>query len=380
VTTVDLLETVRRIVRRCGIECIEAESIDGRAFVIPNAAGETEIACAGSYVATHNCAVSTPRPPAAPDPEGEFAPEPFHTPGIKTIVELAEFTGLAETSLIKSVVMADGEKLFLALLRGDHQLNQEILATIVGVDRLAPASPAQIRGAFGAGAGSLGPVGVAGVRILADEALRGRRNMIAGANRDDYHLRHVTPGEDFDAEFFDLRQVEEGDMHNSEPLRIEKAFSLGGALTSSASGFDLHVTDESGKEIPVRVCSCSLSIDRILWAAAEQHYDADGLILPPEIAPFDVIVTPVDYATGAQRKASEDIAAAASKAGLEALIDDRADWPGVKFKDADLIGVPWRVTIGKKLEQGIVEVVERTSKQKTDVPVDAAVEFIRTRH
>ncbi len=365
VTPVDLLEAirriVRRIVRRCGIEYLEAEWFDGRAFMIPSATGEFLLARAGSYLATLTCALSTPKPPEVPDPDGDFAPEPFHTPHRRTIVELAEFTGLPETSHIKSVVMAHDETLFLVLLRGDHQLSQDKLEGVVRIDGLVPAGLAQIRAAFGASAGSLGPVGVTGIRILTDEALRGRRNMIAGANRDDYHLRHVTPGEDFDAEFFDLRQAEEGDTHNGEPLRFEKAVWVG-SVGPAAYAVDLHVTDESGKEVPISVSACNLSIDRILWAAAEQHHDADGLILPPEIAPFDVIVTPVDYSTDAQRRASEDIAAAASKAGLEALIDDRAERPGVKFKDADLIGIPWRVTIGKKLEQGIVEVVERRSK------------------
>lgn len=379
VEAVELLEPARAILRRCGIECIEAESMGGHAFVIPHTAGEREIARAGSYAAVLSCAVSTPKPAAVADPEGDFSPEPFHTPNTKTIAELARFTGLPESSLIKSVVMAHHETLLLILVRGDHQLSQEKLEGVAGLDGLQPAGTGQIRAAFGAGAGSLGPVGVKGIRILADEALRGRRNMIAGANRDDYHLRHVTPGEDFSAEFFDLRRVEEGDTHDGEPLRIEKAVWVGEAHAVSARRFDLHVTGESGEEIPVRVCSCGLSLEGILWAAAEQHHDADGLILPPEITPFDVIVTLVDASNAEQRAAANRIVQEAYSAGLEPLIDDRAERPGVKFKDADLIGVQLRVTIGKKLEQGLIEVVDRGSKQKEEMVLSEGIFFRRSR-
>lgn len=374
ISNIEFINAARAILRRCGIECVEAESHGGRAFVVPNAAGEQEIARAGSYAAILSGAVSTAQPAAAPDPEGDFAPEAFHTANVKTIAELAQFTGLPETSLMKSVVMADGETLFLALLRGDHQLSQEKLETIAGVDGLVPANPAQIRAAFGASAGSLGPVGAKRIRILADEALRGRRNLIAGANRDDYHLRHVTPGKDFPAEFFDLRQVEEGDTHDGDPLHIEKAVQIGDAVSAT---LDLHVTDESGKEIPVRVCSCSLSLERILWTAAEQHHDADGLILPPEIAPFNVIVTLVDASNADQRAAADRIAKEAHSAGLELLIDDRPERPGVKFKDADLIGVPSRVTIGKKLEHGLIEFYDRASKRKEEIPLEEGIFFRR---
>jgi len=378
VTPLDLLDTARAILRRCGIECLEARGFDGTVLVIPHATGELEVVRAESYFATLESAVSEPKPPAAPDPEGDLSPEPFHTPNRKTIAELADFTGLPETSHIKSLVMVADGSLFMALLRGDHQLSETKLGAVLRTANVRPAQSEDIRRHFAANAGSLGPVGVTGVRILADEALRGRRNMIAGANRDDYHLRHVTPGEDFAAEFFDLRQAAEGDTWNGEVLRIEKAVVLA-SLSRQVPAADLHVTDETGKEVPLCVGSCNMSLERILWAVAEQHHDSDGLILPPEIAAFDLIVTPVDFSSQAQREAAERLAEAAGAMGIEVLVDDRDERPGVKFKDADLVGIPWRVTIGKKLGQGIVEVVERRSKQKTDVAVDQAIEFIRTR-
>ena len=151
------------------------------------------------------------RPSGIPDPEGDLEPEKFHTPNRKTIAEVAEFTGLPETSQMKSLVMTVDEKPVLALLRGDHSLSETKFADVTGGKDIRPAHPEEIRKYFGADAGSFGPVGVTNMRIVADTALQGRRNMIAGANVDDYHLKNVTPGEDFKAEFFDLRQVAKGD-------------------------------------------------------------------------------------------------------------------------------------------------------------------------
>ena len=204
--------------------------------------------------------------------------------------------------------------------------------------------------------------------------------MIAGANRDDFHLRNVTPGKDFGCEFLDLRQAEEGEICplNGEPLRFEPMEVL---LTLHKPRINdaLHVTDEAGREVPLAMDYGRLAVDRILWAVAEQHHDADGLVMPPEIAPFDVILTPVDYRSALQQEAASELIKAADKAGLDVLLDDRDERPGVKFKDADLIGIPWRITIGKKLEHGIVEVFERRTKQKVDVSTGEAIAYINTR-
>ena len=376
----DLLGGLLGILDRCGVHYVVTEWLGGKKFLYsPGVGGQRDhlLARAGDYCAEPALAVASPKPPDAPDPDRDLSPEPFHTPGCKTIAELAEFTGLPETSLIKSLVFNTGSALVMALVRGDDQLSEGKLYQALGQAAYA-AKPDQIFNRFGANPGSLGPVGIEGMRILSDDALRGRRNMVAGANRDDYHVRHVTPGEDFMTEYFDLRMAVEGDGHNGEPLRIEKALRLG-SLEQPHLFDGLHVTSEAGAEVPVRWGACGISARGILRAAAEQHHDADGLVLPPAIAPFDLIVTLVDGSNQVQRAAAETIAAPAEAAGLDVLIDDRDERPGVKFKDADLIGVPWRITIGKKLEQGIVEVVERSTKQKTDVPVAQAVEFIRTR-
>jgi prolyl-tRNA synthetase len=347
-------------------------------------AGEDFVVRGKNYAANLEKAVSRPKPPAQPDPEGDLTPEEFHTPGRKTIAEVAEFTRLPETSQMKSLVMVADGKPVLALLRGDHTLSETKLGGVLGAAEVRPAHPEEIRQWFGADAGSLGPVGVKNLRILADDALRGRRNMIAGANKNDYHLRHVTPDEDFQAEFFDLRQVAEGDTSptDGEPLSIDKTVEIGhifklGYKYSQSMG--LHVTNEAGEEITPIMGSYGIGIERILSAAVELYNDKDGIALPPAIAPFTVVITPVNIHDEPQRKAAEEIYAACKTAGLDALFDDRDERPGVKFKDADLIGIPYRVTVGKKLPQGIVEVVERRPKQSSDVPVASVASFVRAK-
>lgn len=292
-----------------------------------------------------------------PDPPGDLLPEEFHTPGQKTIADIAAFTGLPEAAQIKSlVVVAVGEPV-LALVRGDHHLSEAKCAAVLGASDIRPARAEEIHDLFGADAGSLGPVGVANVRIVADEALRGRRNMIAGANKNDYHLRHVTPGEDFEAEFLDLRDKTQGE--------------LVGLLRLSAHLPDLHVTSEEGSDVVPAVGRYSIHLEHILDAMAEQHRDADGLVLPSSIAPFFAVVTPVH---STQLEPAHKIYGELLAAGADGLLDDRDLRPGMKFKDADLIGVPYRINVGRKMADGVVEMVERKSRQMTEVRVEEIVE------
>jgi prolyl-tRNA synthetase len=323
-------------------------------------------------------------PPAIADPEGDLHPEKFHTPNQKTIAEVAAFTGLPETSQMKSLVMTVDGTPVLALLRGDHSLSETKFADVTGGKDIRPSHPEEIRQAFGADAGSLGPVGVKNMRIFADLALQGRRNMIAGANENDHHLKNVTPGEDFKAEFFDLRQVAPGDteIETGVPLEIRKSVEIGhifklGYKYSQAMG--LKVTNEAGEEVTVIMGSYGIGVERILCAAIELYADKDGISMPPSIAPFEVVVTPVNYADANQKQAADDLLSACKAAGLDAVLDDREERPGVKFKDADLVGIPYRITIGKKLVQGLVEVVERRTKQSADVPVGEAAEYVQQR-
>jgi prolyl-tRNA synthetase len=382
-----------RIFDRCGLKYLAVEAHSGamggsqsHEFMVASDAGEDYVVICeeAGYAANMEKAFARPKPPAVPDPEGDLAPEKFATPNVKTIAEVAEFTGLPATSQIKSLVMVADGKPVLALVRGDHTMHETKFATAAGAQDVRPAHPEEIREWFGAGAGSLGPVGVKNMRVIADLALQGRRNMISGANEDDFHLKNVTPGEDFQPEYFDLRVVEEGDLHATMdvPVLVRKTVEIGhifklGYKYSESMG--LRVLNETGQEVTPIMGSYGIGVERILCAAVELFHDADGMALPVSIAPFTAVVTPANLADGAQRAAAEQLYAEAKQAGIDVLFDDRDERPGVKFKDADLIGIPYRLTIGKKLKDGKVELVERRTKQTTDVPLGEAVALLRSR-
>jgi prolyl-tRNA synthetase len=216
------------------------------------------------------------------------------------------------------------------------------------------------------------------MRVLADEALRGRRNLITGANKDDYHLKNVTPGEDFEPEFFDLRQVAEGDtcVNCGAVLEVVKTVEIGhifklGYRYSDQMG--LRVLGEDGKEITPIMGSYGIGIERILTCAIELYHDKDGMSLPAAIAPFSAVITPVNFAEAGQRDAALKLYDECRAAGIDVLLDDRDERPGVKFKDADLIGIPYRLTVGKKLSEGKIEFVERRTRKSTDIGLEDAV-------
>jgi prolyl-tRNA synthetase len=382
-----------RIFERCGLEYMVVEAHSGamggsqsHEFMVATDAGEDFVAVCPScgYAANLEKAVAAPQPPVAADPDGDRAPEEFHTPGRKTIVEVAAFTGLPETSQMKSLVLVADGKPVLVLLRGDHQLSEAKFGMVSNDPEFRPAQADEIQEWFGAAAGSLGPVGVKNMPILADLALEGRRNMIAGANRDDHHLRHVTPGEDFRAEFHDLRQVAAGDVCGKcggtldvrKTVEIGHIFKLGYKYSESMG---LRVLNADGKEVTPIMGSYGIGIERILCAAIELYHDKDGMILPAAIAPFQVVVTPANNSDAAQAEAARGIYGQCLALGIDALLDDRDERPGVKFKDADLIGVPWRIVVGKKLGAGMVELVERKTRQAADVAVAEAAALVKQR-
>ncbi|HEX8985355.1 MAG TPA: proline--tRNA ligase [Bryobacteraceae bacterium] len=383
-------DAYRRIFTRCGLEFLAVEAHSGamggsqsHEFMVKSEAGEDWVVTCSQcgYAANLEKAVSVPAPPRAPDPEGQLAPEEFHTPGRKTIADVAEFTGLPETSQTKSLVMVADGKPVLVLLRGDHQLSETKFQQVAGAKEFRAAHPEEIVAWFGAEAGSLGPVGVANMRIVADEALRGRRNMISGANRTDYHLRNVTPEIDYPAEFHELRQVAAGDACTGcgAPLALSKAIEIGHIFKLGyrySNAMNLRVLNAEGEEVAPIMGSYGIGIERILSSAVELYNDADGMALPVPIAPFHVVVTPVNNADEAQMKAALEIYQACRALGVDALLDDRDERPGVKFKDADLIGIPYRITIGKKLAKGFVEFVERRGKKTTDIETATAAQCV----
>jgi prolyl-tRNA synthetase len=382
-----------RIFDRCGLEYMVVEADSGamggsqsHEFVVRSEAGEDFVArCTHcGYAANLERAVSRPSQPEIFDAEGDLTPEEFHTPNLKTIAEIAKFTNLPESSQMKSLVMvADGTPL-LVMMRGDHQLSETKLRAFLGTAELRPAHPQEILESFGASAGSLGPVGVKNLRVLADSALQGRRNMISGANRDDYHLKNVTPGEHFEPEYADLREVQSGDtcVNCGDSLEVVKAIEVGhifklGYKYSESMG--LRVLGEDGREITPIMGSYGIGIERILTCAIELYHDKDGMILPVAIAPFTVVITPVNYRESLQREAADLLYAACAGSGIDALLDDRDERPGVKFKDADLIGIPYRITLGKKLSEGKVEFLERGTRVSGEVLLHEAAAHLQTR-
>ncbi len=378
-------DAYRRIFDRCGLKYVIVEAYSGtmggthsHEFTAPTDAGEDLIAlCECGYAA--NLEKAEGIVPPVTDPEEVTAPEPFATPGQKTIDDLQKFTGENANRMIKTLVYVVESQAILVLLRGDHTLSETKLATILGSDVFRPATPEEARALLGANLGSLGPVGLKGVRILADRALEGRRGLIAGANRDDTHLRNVTPGRDFTPEYRDLRVVSAGDRcpKCSKPLRVSVSVELGhifklGRRYSQA----MHATvlDENGKEVPLVMGSYGIGVERILSAAVEQNHDRDGMFLPATIAPFDVILTAANMDDVRVREAAEKLYDEMRAHHLDVLFDDRAERPGVKFKDADLIGAPFRVTLGKrKLEQGLAEIFRRSTKQIQDAKLELVI-------
>ncbi len=374
-----------RIFDRCGLKYVIVEAYSGamggtvsHEFMVPTEAGEDSIAlCECGYAANLEKAES--HAPPAEDLPGDAAPEPFPTPGQKTIAELANFTGEPAWRLIKTLDYIVESEPAIILLRGDHSLSETKLASVLGTTVFRPATPEEALRLHGAHLGSLGPVGLKGVRILADRALQGRKNLMSGANRDDYHIRNVTPGRDFTAEFHDLRVASTGDLciRCGRPIRVSVCVELGHVFKLGrrySEAMHATVLDANGNEVPLMMGSYGIGLERILSAAAEQNHDKDGMFLPASIAPFDVVLTAANMDEGSVRTAAEELYSEMQARSIDVLFDDRDERPGVKFKDADLIGVPCRVTVGKrKLEQGLAEIFERSTKRIEDVKLNRVV-------
>ncbi len=375
---------------RCGLKYKVVEAHSGamggavsHEFMVISDAGEDQVViCECGYAANLEKARSILAP--VKDNEAALSPEEFSTPNIKTIQELAAFTGARPEYMAKSLVYMVEEKPLLVQIRGDHELNDAKLTDALHGAIWRPAHPDEIRQYFGAGAGSIGAVGVKGMRILADEALHGRKNLLTGANRDHFHLRNVTPGEDFQAEYADLRTVQTGEICaqcKAKKLTVAKAIEVGhifklGRRYCEAMG--AKVLDAAGKEVTMIMGSYGIGVERILTAAAEQNCDEEGMFLPRVIAPFEVVITPVNYSDAQQRDVAENIYREMLAAGVDVLYDDRGERPGVKFKDADLIGVPYRVTVGNKVADGNVEIRDRSTRQSADAKIGEVVKRLRS--
>jgi prolyl-tRNA synthetase len=373
-------------------------------FMVATEAGEDLIATCEKcdYAANLEKAASTLPPVEDLEPTGP-KPELVSTPGMKTIEEVSKFLKVSPTQKIKTLALMQisedpktretRTRPVVVLLRGDHTLNEAKLAGALNGSETRPMHPEEIQRVFRSPAGFLGPVGLAAFHadmggsqtqrillealpiILGDNALKGRKNLIAGANKENFHLRNVTPGRDFGVtEWVDLRNAAagEGCVNCGAPLKVAKAVEIGhifklGYKYSESMG--LRVLDKDGKEITPIMGSYGIGMERILTAAIEQNYDEEGFWLPSSIAPFDVVVTPTNVKDAILGPASKKIAETLSKAGYDVLYDDRDERPGVKFKDADLIGIPYRITVGKKVPEGKIEVFNRSTRESHDATI-----------
>jgi prolyl-tRNA synthetase len=367
-------EAYGRIFERCELEFYEVEAESGEMggkdsndFLAPGAGQNYLVRCEnGDYAADIEAAQGIPSQPDFP--AALDAPKKVETPGMRTIEDVSDFLHVDPRATAKAMpVVVDGA-VVLALVRGDDRLDEAKLAAAVG-QLVRPATDQEITSTFGASPGSIGPVG-SPVRIVADEALS-EGQYIVGANRDDWHLKGVQAGRDFQAEFVDLRVVKEGDTcpNCGGKLTIEQAIEIGHIFklgTFYSVPFEANFLDEDGTEKPLVMGSYGIGPGRVIAAIVEQHHDEQGIVWPRAVAPYDVHVVALP---GVEEQADE-AAAALDAAGLSVLLDDRDARAGEKFADADLLGLPYRVTVGKKtLEDGAVDVRNRATGDERRVAI-----------
>jgi len=396
----DQREAYKRIFGRCGLKYVIVEASSGamggsesNEFVAKTPAGEDLVATCANCDYAANVEKATSRLPAVNDDPGPDAPEEFATPGVRTIEDLTTFPGgAAANRQIKSLVYVatvNGKACsVLILLRGDHQLHETKLADGIAATDVRPAQAGEIVELLGASAGSLGGVGAKDqahatkreLLIVSDLGLRGRRNMTTGANKDDHHLRGVDVERDISVDqWADLRTVSSGEACprcETGLLEVYKAMEIGHIFklgTKYSVSMGATVLNQDGKPAPIVMGSYGIGVDRIMSAAVEQNHDDAGIIWPKSIAPFDVIVTVTNMKQDEVREAGEQLYKDLRHAGLDVLLDDRDERAGVKFKDADLIGVPYRITIGKKISEGFVELFDRQARESKDVKLSEVV-------
>ncbi|MGB6456688.1 MAG: proline--tRNA ligase [Streptosporangiaceae bacterium] len=373
-----------RIFARLGIPALAAEASNGTMggkdsleFVCPSPAGEDLVATCPNCDYAANLERATAELAPVTDQPGPAAPARLDTPGVRTIEDLVARYGLAADRQIKTLVQVMNGKLTLVLLRGDHQLQDQKLIDVTGVTDIRPAHPEEIRAALGALPGSLGAVGVTELPVIADFALRGRRDMATGANTDDVHLTGVAVDRDIQVgTWADLREVTEGEPcpRCGEPLQLIRVIEVGhifklGRRFTTVLG--VTVLGPDGSAIVPIMGSYGIGVERAMAVIAEVHHDDAGLAWPVQVAPAEVTVITLSAKDAAVAATAESIYAELRAAGADVLLDDRDERPGVKFKDAELTGIPVRVSVGSRdLADGVVEMVSRATGEKERVPVD----------
>lgn len=384
-------EAYRKIFTRCGLKFFVVGASSGamggsasQEFMIESSAGEDTVALSedGSYAA--NLEVAASRVPGARRYDVSQPISEVHTPSVKTIDQLAEFLRVDESQLAKSVVYWGGDQPMLILMMGNDELNEAKLMSVVGA-AVRPMEAEKLLALTGADGGSIGPVGLKGFRVLADKRLEGANELISGANRNDYHLMHIDLQRDCKVDgYYDLRTVLPGEtsVDGQSKLKIVTGVELGHIFklgTKYSDALNAKFLDEGGKEHPIIMGSYGIGIERIVACHIEQNHDADGIIWDKSIAPFQVHLIAVGSKSKEVTDMAERIYGLLSDDGVEVLFDDRKDIsPGFKFKDADLLGMPYQVIVGERnLTQGKVEIKERRSGERILVDVETVLEKIQ---
>jgi len=380
-----------RIFARLGIPAIAVEASSGNMggsdsieFMCPSEAGEDLVARCGNCGYAANLEKATSALPPIADGPGTPEPRQLPTPGVATIDDLANKYGIAADRQIKTLVQVISGQPTLVLLRGDHPLADQKLIDATGASDIRPAQAGEIVAALGASPGSLGAVGVTDLPVIADVALRGRRDMTTGANIDGVHLTGVDVARDIAVgQWADLREVRAGEPcpRCGTPLELVQAIEVGHIFKLGRKYTDVLGVTVLGPDgtaiVPIMGCY-GIGVERAMAAIAEVHHDDAGLTWPVQVAPAEVTVVLLSVRDEAARRVAEDIYRDLLSDGADALIDDRDERPGVKFRDAELTGIPCRVSVGSRdLADGVVEITRRATGEKVRVPVGDAVPLVR---
>ena len=388
-----MYEAYHKIFTRLGLDFTVVQADSGamggsgsQEFMVKSEIGEDGIA----YCEKCNYAANTEKAEAVPVkkdyPAGDLAMEKVKTPNVHTIEELTEFMGCEPYLFAKTMIYRADETYVAAMVRGDREVNETKLQNEVGAIELELADAGSVRRITNAEVGFAGPVGL-GIPVYIDREVADMTNFVVGANETDYHLKNVNVGRDFTpAKVLDLRLAEEGDicpvcggtMHIAQGIEVGHIFKLG---TKYSEALDLTYLDENGQAQTVVMGCYGIGVNRCMAAVIEQNNDENGIIWPVSVAPYEALVIPVNVKNEEQMAAAEKIYAELKAQGIEVLMDDRDERPGVKFKDADLIGIPVRITVGKKIGDGVVEYKLRKeadmSEKTVEEAIASAVEFVK---
>ncbi len=382
-------ETYERIFDRIGLKYLRVLADTGQIggklseeFVALTPYGEAKVAyCEGCGYAANAEIVPLSKP--QPEEEEEKPLKKVHTPNVRTIEELAEFLKVLPSKILKSLLYIVEGKPVLVLIRGDREVDENKLERVLGTENFRLATDDEIKEILGTERGFVGPINLPEgkvSKILWDNSLYGVKNLVVAANEPHYHYVNANAGRDFTyGEFYDLAEVREDDPcpRCGSPLRVERGLEVGHIFllgTRYSEPMRAYFVDRDGKEKPIVMGCYGIGVSRLLAAVVEQNHDENGIAFPINVAPFELEILPLNVSDDLQRETAERLYKEALKRGIDVIIDDRDERAGFKFKDADLVGIPVRIVVGRKVKDGLVEIQVRKTGERFDVPVERALE------